>query len=131
MDKELERLQKEINGAEVTFYDIRPDNGRLWNGLDAVLLFPPDGDTVTVKPYGYTPEQLLEYSDGRHSLQDIEDPTFCFSSVQLKACQFLPISEEQVLSQLSKMALREEFDLGSVMRHFKQTDTGHAYCPYG
>ncbi|MCK5020764.1 MAG: hypothetical protein KAS32_27330 [Candidatus Peribacteraceae bacterium] len=76
----LEELRKEINGKQVVWVD--RDFPRM--RIDAILICPPKGKEVSVKPYGYTPKQFsrkLIRKDGyRHcTIKYVSRPEYCIS----------------------------------------------------
>jgi hypothetical protein len=80
MEREMKRLQDEINGKEVVH--VGKDGLR----VDCILLWPPNATDVSVKPFGYTPEELLETIEGawgpapEGNKDHILSPQFCFTT---------------------------------------------------
>ena len=79
-EKTIEELCKEINGKEIIHV-----SGGLQ--IKALFLCPPKGEVVSVKPYGYSPEEvatLLESAGfGGYTAEDTNDPTFCLSTYRV------------------------------------------------
>jgi len=77
----LDELRKEINGKQVVYVD-----GNI--KVDALMICPPEGEQVSVKPYGYEPERLLELIEkGGYegwTVEEISAPEFCFASYKIK-----------------------------------------------
>jgi hypothetical protein len=127
MDKELERLQKEING-KVSLWVSEDESF----AIESIMIWPPDGDQVSVKPYGYDPEELyiLLNLNGRKdsiiSLEELRSPQFCLSDY--------PIScSKVVLQNLANVKEGGTHNFNDIMgnQFAGLFGTGNPSCPYG
>jgi hypothetical protein len=121
MTEEMKKLQKEINGKRVVW-----TNEESWPGLkiNAILLWEPKGDRVSVKQYGYTPEQmydLLNDDDECYTLEQLRRPDDCLSTIA--------IEHIEALRKLAKMKEGDEYNFTYITgRTFAFGDPA---CPYG
>ena len=126
LNEEVERLKSELNGRTCVY---RGDDD-VWDGADCIILCPPDGAILSVKPFGYTPEELLEYCNGNRSLDHVSQREFCFASIKM----FLATPEQniEILTTILNMVNNEnKYDLGILMDKFAPDNkTGHSECPY-
>jgi len=82
MKSKLEKLREAINGKQIKYEESHyPDEIM----FDAILLCPPGGDKVSVKPIGTTPEEILKAHEGRvgfqhFDLEHVSRKEFCFST---------------------------------------------------
>lgn len=119
MNKEIKELQEDINGKEIVYVNGDGDE------FNAIMIFPPDGKSVAVKPYGYTDDELVSAleSVGYDSPRDyMTRPEFCFaiiSSSFITTLKYLAIAPINSKIQLSKIKDGEISNLTSV------------HCPYG
>lgn len=81
---EIAELMRRINGKQVVYVD---DNIK-GCAINAILLAPPGGEVVTVKPYGYTPQELLELITAigynGYSLEKVTNVHFCLGEGNVK-----------------------------------------------
>jgi hypothetical protein len=129
---ELERLQKEINGALVKHTD---GTDQPWVNVDAICIWEPGGDVVSIKPYGYDPEELYEIGNGKIPLFALKSPEFCFSSISTSAELWgnIDINVMLVLKTLNDVVSSGEFNVSTFAAAigFDVDRLGVAYCPYG
>jgi hypothetical protein len=124
---ELERLQKEINGKEVVY----KDEGFQ---MQAILLWPPDGGQISVKPYGHSPEEILAVVEGAGfggwKIEDFEKPEFCFASLRVEGDVFDILApmiaqiEDEGIYDTNKFA-------NAVAKENRGLDLVGPSCPYG
>ena len=127
MDTELERLQKEINGKVVVYTSA----GVV---LDAILLWPPKGEQVSVKPYGHSPEEIATIvAEAGHRGFDAEyfsRPEFCLAALRTGGKTFNILAP--VIAEIEEGSLYDSDELG---RMVEKTNVGldltGPSCPYG
>ena len=125
---ELERLQKEINGTKSVF----KQEGVPWNGLDCILLCPPDSSYISIKPYGYTHKELESIRGGFLLAIPVTDDRFCFCGVALSACEPKGTNKEALLISIVDKLKDGVFDLDILADEFAPGQPqGMASCPYG
>lgn len=77
--KRLETLRKEINGKQLKYRE--PFRSAL--KMDVLLICPPGGKSVVVKPYGHTPKEVRdminEHVHAGFSLEKVSAPSFCIA----------------------------------------------------
>ena len=122
----LDELRKEINGKQVVYvskaFGVR---------FDAILLCPPDGKIATLKPYGYTPEEVFaayrEAGNNWAELDDIKAKEFCLSSFEV--CE----ANRADLESVANLADSSELDFNEITGQSKVTSmlNSNPSCPYG
>jgi hypothetical protein len=121
MDKEIERLQKGINGKVVKW-----SSPSEWEGLvlDAILLWPPDGQKVTLKPYGYKPRELSNLLGEFFDLERVSHHSFCLSSLNV---------EDDTVKYIKRIAdIPENGEYIAEKLYAEWGGTGdNPSCPYG
>lgn len=125
-ERTLEELRKEINGKQVVYADAEM-NVR----FDALLICPPDGEQVSVKPYGYSPQEILQrYHDAGENwveLGAVSAKEFCFLSARAReknreALEKLADLKDGAIVQLS--TLTDDDPVSRILG-------GQPSCPYG
>lgn len=101
---EIEYLCKEINGKMCKWRHTSRNKDDIL--FDVIILALPEVGKVSIKPYGYTPEELFEMFSGvgyiSSTLETYKAPTFCL-------CTF-EISEKKI-EYLWQLARIEESDI--------------------
>jgi hypothetical protein len=124
MTDEMKGLQKEINGKVVRWIN------KAWptTAIDVILLWEPDNHIVSVKPFGYDPEELymLLNDDGvreYYSLDDLYAPEFCVAEH--------PVYEAMgAVKRLSNLKDGEYYIFDKVVGG-ERVGIGDPSCPYG
>ena len=129
MDKEMERLQKEINGKVVVYWDSTSNIK-----LNAILLWPPNGGQVSVKPYGHSPEEILAAVDNAGIegwvIEDFKKPEFCFAALQLGGKVFDILAP--MIAQIEEEGIYDTQRFADVVeKENKGLDLTGPSCPYG
>ena len=110
----LDQLRKEINGKQVVYVQDALK-------MNALMISPPGGEGVSIKPYGYTPEEtskMLRGSGFDYSVGEVSKPEFCLLFCKLK---------EDVRCHLETMAdMKSESKLSLGTRGIFNPS-----CPYG
>jgi len=125
-------LRKEINGKQVVWVDGERE-------IEVILLSPPKGDEIVVKPYGYTPEELLEiYKDCSYDLETFADPKFCLASFETIDEENLEVAER--INEISNggtldfLVITKGHEENSTSKPGEQDIidiiTGNPSCPY-
>jgi hypothetical protein len=81
MTDETKELLKQANGKTVTYKYI----GEKTYTMNCIVLAGPSNDRVSVKPYGHTPEELVEIlknSPFPATMKEVTDPSFCMSTLR-------------------------------------------------
>ena len=131
MNEEIKRLQKEINGTVVNFSD-GLENG-VWSEVEALCLIPPNGSKLSIKPYGYTPEQLVTLSKGQRSINHVSDSSFCFVTISNDEELYKSQKVDMLLvfKTVASMVNNGEINLKELQDLFNSQGNGSASCPYG
>jgi hypothetical protein len=125
---ELEQLQKEINGKRVVYRE-----KGVAIALDAIILWPPKGEKVTVKPYGITPEEIrrvviasgLVSEEDMISIEEISKPDFCFSAFKVGGQDW-----DGVVRRFASIPEGGEYYFEAIAPP-KYDTWGQPSCPYG
>jgi hypothetical protein len=122
---ELERLQKEINGKVVKW--VNKSNPEIY--IDAILLWPPGGEQISVKPYGIDVEvyYMLLHHNEKHeywSLDELSQPSDCLSSHK-------ELTSKHKLPMLRKIAAIKDEGVYIFEDVIPDTGGGNPSCPYG
>lgn len=126
MKNEIAELMKQINGERVVW--VETDGAR----IDSILLAPPGGHKVTVKPYGYTTKELVAILEDNYFRGYTEDivsrPSFCLTSYLVEKKD-----SERVLTQLAELPENGEHDFTTILSRANSSDRslGNPSCPYG
>ena len=123
----LDELRKEINGKQVIYVDPRIK-------VDALLICPPGGSQISVKPYGYTPEELQSIyrkADWLRSIKELSDPKFCILSYRIDEGD----EADELLNWFADIS-GEGFtlnvkDVEDISRKSQMHSGGSPSCPYG
>jgi hypothetical protein len=126
---ELERLQKEINGKVVVYFD-----SETGIKLSAIMLWPPDGGQVSVKPYGHSPKELLAAVENAGidgwDIEDFKKPEFCFASLRVGGDVFDILAP--MMAQIEEEGIYDTEKFASaVAKENKGIDFVGPSCPYG
>ena len=121
----LKELRKEINGKQVVYVK---DSCNI--RFDALLICPPNGEQVSVKPYGYEPEEIVAaYHEGGWGwveLETVKAKEFCFA-----ACNVVE-KVRHILEKLADMPDKGVVDWGKVTGDSTTSLFGdQPSCPYG
>ena len=120
---EIKELMRQINGKEVVFtVDIFPKLR-----LPAILLAPPDGPLVTVKPL-CTPEAIIKeckkHAQGWSiTLQRASKPEYCFAS------HITSESNISILQELAELSVGSDYSFAAVTNN--AFSASRPSCPYG
>jgi hypothetical protein len=126
-------LQKEINGKQVIWVEgiIR---------MDAIFIWPPKGNQVSVKPYGYTPEEVVKMLEeggySGYSEYEVAKPRFCVSSIKTDKDDLF-----EVIERLADIPINGEYTFEAISKGFEKRASGrhdensmfdvNPICPYG
>lgn len=124
METLIKTLMEKINGKEVEY--IRHDSEASLR-MDVLLICPPDGGTVSVKPYGYTPAQVADILEKGgiegYTARETGDPSFCLATH--------PTTPEfiETLKELAKIPVGGVYCFDFVTAN--GSDGKAPYCPHG
>jgi len=121
MTEEMKKLQKEINGKVVVYENRDGDK------FDVILLWSPYGKQVSVKPYGYTEDELfnaLQKADYDFDKQYVTRPEFCLVSV------FINDKNKTALFGMAKLEEGKVFNMNTVAGYATDSPFSPS-CPYG
>jgi hypothetical protein len=143
MKEEIKKICEQINGKLVKYVETEETN----TVIDAILLAPPGGTKVSVKPYGYTPKELADiYIKGGEKTRgraiSAQEKQICFDNVSskhycLSTFGIIDNDPEQleVLRRIANLPEGSEFyykeitlGYGNVLKN--QIDYGNPSCPY-
>lgn len=120
----LEELQKEINGKQVKH--VRTAEAELV--MDALMIWPPGGEQVSIKPYGYIPEEvlaiLIKYDYTEITLEEVSMPEFCLASHNTK-------DNEYALGKLADLPEGGDYAFYKITGKRSEFEIGLPTCPYG
>ena len=120
--KRLSTLRKEINGKQVKYKE--PFRSGLV--MDAILLCPPGGEAVVIKPYGYTPKEvrsrLNKHLHMNITLSRVSAPEFCLARHNVEE------STRACLERIAKIPLGGTYNFKTVTG--RTSGGGNPSCPY-
>lgn len=123
---EMAELMKQINGKLVVY----ESSSNTEIHIDAILLAPPGGSQVSVKPYGYTPKEILDIyhkaGEAWVRLSMLESPDFCFASSDTVESNLKSIRAIAKLKQNTGV-----FNIATLDRGHKVSPFSSPSCPYG
>jgi hypothetical protein len=117
----LEKLREQIHGKQVVFiHPGAPDE----IVLDAIFIWEKGGETVSVKPLDYEPEELyiffsLVWNNYDKTLSHFEDPKYCFTTH--------PIDRKDEIRKMAQIPLGGEYNFNDIVTG---TYGGRPSCPY-
>lgn len=130
MMTELEKLQDEINGRQCV------SNTALHEGkpnlvLDVLFIAPPGGRQISIKPFGYTPEEIVTLGKragiNHWSVERVSEPSWCIKEI--------PLIEKHisVIRAYANLQQGESFDLIKIVENNggKNSTWQTPSCPYG
>ena len=122
-ERTLEELRKEINGKQIVWVDADEKDLK----MDAILLCPPNGEKVSIKFIGYSPEEI---SDKFIHVQGYEHTTIEYASRPEYCIGTVRVVEEASapLEVLADLPIGAELIFGKLHEGFYGNN---ASCPYG
>ena len=109
----LDELRKEINGKVAVDIILK---------MDVIFIWPPKGEQVSVKPYGYTPEEVLASIENAgfkgYTLEQVSAPEFCISSMKQEN------RNDRVFQRLADIPENGEFDFIALTEGHEEDSSG-------
>lgn len=131
--EEIKELMKQINGTEVVYQDEEEDIV----GFKAIILAPPGGSHVTVKPLEDSPEEVLEkfHAIGAKNLtlEMVKKPTFCYLELPITSAE----SNMQTLKNIATLKTGDVCEATTIIHQSESDKLIGAFtskkpsCPYG
>ena len=130
-ERTLEELRKEINGKQVVWVEVGIK-------MDALLIWPPGGGQISVKPYGYEPEEIADMLKkagfNGYDVEEVSKPEFCLSSARTDKPEI-----HGFLCRVADIQNEGVFDMDILVQGFEEkASTRHGNplainpsCPYG
>lgn len=131
-ERTIEELRKEINGKQVVWVD---EDCK----VNAIILAPPGENVVTVKPYGYEPEELLRViTEGGFEgfdLEKVSASTFCLTQYNTNGSKHMTTILQRVADipnegELNTQTISKGFEAHSSSRRENQHGAQPS-CPHG
>lgn len=130
----MEELQKEINGKLVVWCSGMLDDLT----LEGILIWPPNGDSLSLKPYGYDPEELYlnfhmhrddslaHINESRWTLEYFYRAEFCFASVKMMSSG--TPDKRQFINAVAELSSGDIFKLSDLTPNSKNAGATCAYA---